>query len=255
MRAQLIPEQVSWFEEIIKAVEQYDCHSHGNHSTGFFLKGAARTGKTFVYNCLCSDLWAEGKIVCCVGLSGIPAQLLLGGQTAHSWFKIPLSNAFHSGCNITSSSPLTHLIRNTSLISWDEVPMQHESCLEAVNWTLNDNCHINNSSLFGIIPIVLDGNFGQILPVIRRGSQQATVQVCIQHSSIWHSLHRLRLRTTMRIEANNCNRIFISFLKSLVNDSTMYGKIAIPDCIHRVTSVDHLSDQRYRQASLFLLLL
>jgi len=56
MRAQLIPEQVSWFEEIIKAVEQYDCHSHGNHSTGFFLKGAARTGKTFVYNCLCSDL-------------------------------------------------------------------------------------------------------------------------------------------------------------------------------------------------------
>jgi len=250
MRAQLNPEQVSCFEEIIKAVEQYDCHPHGNRSSGFFLQGAAGTGKTFLYNCLCSYLRAEGKIVLCVASSGIAAQLLPGGRTAHSRFKIPLSNALNSGCNITSSSPLAYMIRNTSLIIWDEVPMQHKSCFEAVNWTLNDICHVNDSSLFGRIPIVLGGDFAQILPVVRRGSQQATVQACIQHSSIWNSLHVLRLRTTMRIEANNSNRVFIGFLKSLVNDSTMYGKIAIPDYIRRVTSVDQLCDQLYPQVLL-----
>ena len=54
----------------------------------------------------------------------------------------------------------------------------------------------------------------------------------------------------MRIEANNSNRVFIGFLKSLVNDSTMYGKIAIPDYIRRVISIDQLCDQLYPQALL-----
>ena len=51
----------------------------------------------------------------------------------------------------------------------------------------------------------------------------------------------------MRIEANNSNRVFIGFLKSLVNDSTIYGKIAIPDYIRRVASIDQLCHQLYPQ--------
>ena len=75
--------------------------------------GPAGTGKTFLYNCLCSYLRARGKIVLCVASSGIAAQLLPGGRTAHLRFKIPLSNAAITGCNITSNSALAQLIRKT----------------------------------------------------------------------------------------------------------------------------------------------
>ena len=250
MRAQLNPEQDHCFREIVNAVEQYEHNPHRNQRSAFFLQGAAGTGKTFLYNCLCSYLRARGKIVLCVASSGIAAQLLPGGRTAHSRFKIPLSNALNTGCNITSNSPLAQLIRSTSLIIWDEVPMQHKSCFEAVNWTLNDICHVSDSCLFGKIPTVLGGDFAQILPVVRRGSRQATVQACIQHSSIWHNLQVIRLKISMRIESNNSNQIFIYFLKSLVNDANMNGKINLPAYIRRVDTVDHLCNQLYPQALL-----
>jgi len=250
MKAQLNPEQKNCFIQILNIVEKYEQNPRGNHRSGFFLQGAAGTGKTFLYNCLCSYLRARGKIVLCVASSGIAAQLLPGGRTAHSRFKIPLSNALNSGCNITSNSPLAQLIRKTSLIIWDEVPMQHKSCFEAVNWTLNDICHVSDSCLFGKIPTVLGGDFAQILPVVRRGSQQATVQACLQHSSIWYSLQVLRLERSMRIEAKNSNQIFIDFLKGLVNDANMYGKINLPAYIRRVETVDQLCNQLYPQALL-----
>jgi len=250
MKAQLNSEQKDCFKEIVNIVEQYENNPRGTHRSGFFLQGAAGTGKTFLYNCLCSYLRAQRKIVLCVASSGIAAQLLPGGRTAHSRFKIPLSNALNSGCNISSNSPLAQLIRKTFLNIWDEVPLQHKSCFEAVNWTLNDICHVSESSLFGKIPTVLGGDFAQILPVVRRGSRQATVQACIQHNAIWNSLQVLRLKTSMRIEANNSNQIFIGFLKSLVNDANMYGKIPLSEYIRRVDTVDLLCDQLYPQALL-----
>jgi len=184
MRAQLNPEQKNWFSEILKIVEKYEQNRRGNHRSGFFLQGAAGTRKKLLYNGPRSYLRARGKIVLCGALSGIAAQFLLGGRTAHSRFKIPLCNALNCGCNITSNSALAQLIRNPSLIIWHEVSIQHKSCFEAVNWTLNDICHVSDSSLFGKIPTVLGRNFAQILPVVRRGSPQATVQACLQHSSI-----------------------------------------------------------------------
>ena len=57
------------------------------------------------------------------------------------------------------------------IIIWDEVPMQHKYCFEAVSRTLNDICHANKHDLFGNIPILLGGDFAQILPVVRRGNR------------------------------------------------------------------------------------
>ena len=250
MRAQLNREQADSFQVIIAAVHQYEQNSQRNHHSGFFLQGPAGTGKTFLYNCLCSYLRAQGKIVLCVASSGIAAQLLPGGRTAHSRFKIPLSNAVITGCNITSSSPLAQLIRKTSLIIWDEVPMQHKSCFEAVNWSLNDICYVSDSCLFGRIPTVLGGDFAQILPVVRRGSRQATVQACIQHSSIWNSLQVLRLKTSMRIAANSANQFFIDFLKSLVCNPSQFGKIQLPQFIRKVSTINELCQELYPQALL-----
>jgi len=248
MREQLNEEQIASFDEIVAAVESYeqDPHQEGSR-TAFFLHGPAGTGKTFLYNCLCSHLRAKGKIVLCVASSGIAAQLLPGGRTAHSRFKIPLSNDINAVCNITPNSNLGQLIQKTALIIWDEVPMQHKACFEAVNRTLNDICNCGEQRIFGGIPIVLGGDFAQILPVIRRGTRQATVLACIRHSSIWENLQVLKLTRSMRIIASNANQVFLAFLKVMVTNPLLHGHLQLPSYIRRVSTVDQLCHQLYPQ--------
>ena len=249
MRQQLNEEQVASFLTIITAVERYEQDPQRQElQNAFFLHGPAGTGKTFLYNCLCSYLRAQGKIVLCVASSGIAAQLLPGGRTAHSRFKIPLSNDINSVCNITPNSNLGELIQKTSLIIWDEVLMQHKACFEAVNRTLNDICHTtNNQRVFAGIPVVLGGDFAQILPVIRRGTRQATLLACIRHASIWANLHILKLRTSMRVIANDTNQVFLTFLKDLVTEPLLHGHLQLPRYIRRFSTVDQLCDQLYPQ--------
>ena len=224
MWEKLNEEQAACFNAIVAAVESHEQNPQQQEPSGaFFLHGPAGTGKTFLYNCLCSHFRSQGKVVLCVASSGIAAQLLPGGRTAHSRFKIPLSNDTNAVCNITRNSYLGELIRRASRIIWDEVPMQHKACFEAVNRTLNDVCNTGNQQLFGGIPTVLGGDFAQILPVIRRGTRQSTVLASRQHSSIWHHLHILKLKTSMRIVANEAKQVFLTFLRSMVTNSDLYG--------------------------------
>ena len=106
--------------------------------------------------------------------------LLPGGRTSHSRFMIPLAITDTSTCNIVSNSPLGELLTKTDLIIWDEVLMQHKYCFEAVSRSLNNIRGTGDDSLFGNIPVVLGGDFAQILPVVRRGNRAQTVAACIQ---------------------------------------------------------------------------
>ena len=251
LRQQLNEEQGACLRQIVAAVESYDSDPvHQNVNNAFFLHGPAGTGKTFLYNCLCSHLRSQGKIVLCVASSGIAAQLPPGGRTAHSRFKIPLSNDINAVCNITHNSDLGELIRKTSLIIWDEVPMQHKACFEAVNRTLNDLCNRGEERVFGGIPVVLGGDFAQILPVIRRGTRQATVLACIRHASMWHKLRVLQLRRSMRVIASEANQVFLTFLRDLVLNPQLYGQLQLPQYIRCVATVDQLCDQLYPQSLL-----
>jgi len=90
MSIQFNPEQENCFKEIVHIVEKYEHNPGGTYRSGLFLQGAAGTGKAFLYNCLCTYPRARGNIVLCVASSGIAAQLLPGGHTAHSMFKIPI---------------------------------------------------------------------------------------------------------------------------------------------------------------------
>jgi len=246
MRERLNEEQVACFNAIVAAVESHEQDLQQQEPTGaFFLHGPAGTGKTFLYNCLCSHFRSQGKIVLCVASSGIAAQLLPGGRTAHSRFKIPLPNDTNAVCNITRNSFLGGLIRRTSLIIWDEVPMQHKACFEAVNRTLNDVCNTGDHQLFGGIPTVLGGDFAQILPVIRRGTMISTVLASIQHSSIWHRLRILKLKTSMRMVASEANQVFLTFLSDMITNRNLHGRLQLPAYIRRVSTVDQLCDQLY----------
>ena len=98
-----------------------------------------------------------------VASSGIASLLLSGGRTTHSRFKIPLDINEHSTCEIKKGTQLARLIEEAKLIIWDEAPMAHRYCFEAVDRTLRDILFISNingeTKPFGGKPILLSGDF------------------------------------------------------------------------------------------------
>ena len=56
----------------------------------FFIDGPGGAGKTFTYNHLLAWTRAQGKVALAVASSGLAAQLLEGGTTAHYRFKVPV---------------------------------------------------------------------------------------------------------------------------------------------------------------------
>ena len=84
-----------------------------------------------------------GKIALAVASSGIAAELLEGGWTAHSRFQIPIPINESSVCNISLQSDLAKLIQKTSLIIWDEIMMSHVHQVDCVDHSLCDIMKIN----------------------------------------------------------------------------------------------------------------
>ena len=121
------------------------------------MNGGAGTGKTFFYNTIAAKYRSIGHIVVTVASSSIASLLLVGGRTAHSTFSMPLDVLENSICGFSKQSAQAELFRETKLIIWDEVPMQHRYCVEAVDRTLQDIC--GNGKSFGGITIVLGGDF------------------------------------------------------------------------------------------------
>ena len=183
--------------------------------TTFFLSGGAGTGKTFLYNTIATKLRSLGHIVVTVASSGIASLLLMGGRTAHSTFCIPLNVLENSICGFTKQSMHAELFRKTKLIIWDEVPMQHRHCVEAVDHTLQDIR--DNKKPFGGITVVLGGDFRQILPVIPRGVREQFVGASLRRSFLWRDIHVLTLGQNMRlIHTDFRNAAFANFLMEVI---------------------------------------
>ncbi|KAJ6957546.1 hypothetical protein NC653_039492 [Populus alba x Populus x berolinensis] len=103
-----------------------------------FVHGHGGTGKTFLWHTIINRLRSDGLIVLVVASSGIASLLLPGGRTAHSRFKIPLTVSDTSSCEIKKKTDLARLLQMTSLIVWDEAPMNNRCCFEALDRSLRD---------------------------------------------------------------------------------------------------------------------
>ncbi|KAF7835803.1 ATP-dependent DNA helicase PIF1-like [Senna tora] len=138
-----------------------------------------------------------------VASSGIASQLIPGGRTAHSRFAIPLNIDWNSTCHIVQGSDLTELMVHTKLIIWDEAPMAHRHCFEALDRTLRDIMHSQNAALakhsFGGKVVVLGSEFRQILPVIPRAGREDIVLASLNSSYLWPSCKVLSLTKNMRL--------------------------------------------------------
>ena len=171
-----------------------------------FVDGYGGTGKTFLWKAVTTKLRSEGKIVLAVASSGIAALLLQGGRTAHSRFHIPLKITNESTCNIKQGTFLAELIKKTSLIIWDEAPMTHKHCFEALDKSLRDILRFTNEdaehSPFGGMTVVLGGDFRQILPVIPKGKREHIISASIKRSYLWKNFEEYRLKENMRLNSS-----------------------------------------------------
>jgi hypothetical protein len=86
-------------------------------------------------------------------------------------FGVPIPIHKHSVCFIKKGTNKAELIKQTSLIIWDEVPMQHHFVVDAVDRTCRDLLD-QPDHLFGGINVAWGGDFQQTLPVVERAPQR-----------------------------------------------------------------------------------
>ncbi|KAD4586401.1 hypothetical protein E3N88_24002 [Mikania micrantha] len=103
-----------------------------------FVYGHGGTGKTFLWKTIICALRSEGKIVLAVAASGLASLLLPSGRTAHSRFKIPFDLTEESTCHIKEKTQLAQLLGESSLIVWDEAPMNDRKCFESLDKCLKE---------------------------------------------------------------------------------------------------------------------
>ena len=162
------------------------------------IDAPAGTGKTFTKKCLASRLRGEGKLVLIVASTGIAALQLPGGWTAHSLFKLPMDEALTSSCvcNISAQTQRAELIRQSNLIIWDEMPMTHRYCVEALDRTLRDLTKHNQP--FGGKTILFSGDWRQTGPIVKNGSPTDTVDAAFISSQLWNNVIRFKLTMSQR---------------------------------------------------------
>uniref|UniRef100_A0A2N9FJU1 ATP-dependent DNA helicase n=1 Tax=Fagus sylvatica TaxID=28930 RepID=A0A2N9FJU1_FAGSY len=183
----------------------------------FFVYGHGGTGKTYLYRTILSAIRSEGKIALAVASSGIAALLLPGGRTAHSRFHIPINVNDDSTCDIKQRSQTAELLSKTSIILWDEAPMAHRNCFEALDRSLRDILQLEDPQSvekpFGGKVVVLGGDFRQILPVVKKGKREDIVYSAISKSYLWNYCHIFKLQTNMRLRQNNMSEMETSSIK------------------------------------------
>ena len=186
----LTDEQVHVYDDIMNAI----LSKHGGF---FFLYGYGVTGKTCMWKTLSAVIRSKGMIVLNVASSGISSLLLPGGKTTHSTFCIPLLINEEPTCNIVQGSLCDKLLMATNLIIWDEAPMMNKMCFEAFDRTLRDIMknvdECNNCKPFGGKVVVLEGDFRQILLVIKKASGYDIIKSSIHYSDLWQYCKVLKL--------------------------------------------------------------
>ena len=128
---------------------------------------------------------------------------------------------------------MAELLNETSLIIWDEVPIAHKLCFEALDQCLRDVIKAKSSSdkNFGGKVMEFGGDFGQILPVNPRGSRSDIVNATINSSYLWNYCHVWTLSKNMRLEANidaTHREETLAFAQWILDISDGYASIEIP---------------------------
>jgi hypothetical protein len=204
MRNNFNNEQRAAFDTIIAALDAPDSAQHL-----FYLDGDAGTGKSYVENALLLYCHRNGYGSLACASTGIASTLLIGGRTAHSTFGIPIDLTGETRASgLPYDSPRAQNIREANLIIIDEITMMKWYELDFIDQTIREMLpreDPDKKRRFGGKVILLSGDFKQFMPVVERGTDIDSFNVCIKHSNHWQGRHfrRLRLTINQRIRAEN----------------------------------------------------
>ncbi len=162
----------------------------------YFLDGPGGSGKTLVYNTLISWFHWHGLKVASTAWTGIAATLLIGGQTCHSLFKLPVPILDTSVCHVSPTSKHADFLRNVDMFIIDEASMVPIHALSAIDKMLRDITNIDVP--FGGKIFLLGGDFRQVLPVVPRRPRTVIVENCLKSSPLWPLFTTFRLTKNMR---------------------------------------------------------
>ncbi|KIJ49118.1 hypothetical protein M422DRAFT_89300, partial [Sphaerobolus stellatus SS14] len=96
------------------------------------------------------------------------------GRTTHSVFKVPVQeNNELLVVEVDYNSPRADLLREASVIFWDEAPMANRAVLECIDVLLRNLCQ--RDIPFGGKIFACAGDFRQTCPVIRKGTRPQIV--------------------------------------------------------------------------------
>ncbi|XP_076923942.1 uncharacterized protein LOC143586237 [Bidens hawaiensis] len=158
---------------------------------------------------------------------------------------------------VKGNTDVYELLKNTSLIIWDEAPMIHKHAFESLDRTLNDvmNGDSGNTSesRFGGKVVIFGGDFRQILPVVTNGTRSECVNACINSSYIWSKCKVLKLTKNMRLTVG-CRSTDVENIREFADWLLDIGQgnvggpndgqsvIDIPDDLLILNSVDSMGD-------------
>ncbi|KAE8742020.1 hypothetical protein FOCC_FOCC012436 [Frankliniella occidentalis] len=174
-----------------------------NESKLVFLDGPGGFGKTCLLKTITAYLRSERKIPICVASSGIAALNMEGGSTAHSMFRLPLDLSDGLATwNIRNGTQRAQLIKNASLIIFDEAPMGHKHIFEMLDRSLRDL--MGNDLLFGGIPFLASGDYRQIPPIAEKAKTPlGTVAVSLRSSYLWPKFKVFKLTVPQRTKGHD----------------------------------------------------
>lgn len=183
-----------------------------------YIDGPGGTGKTFLLNTMLHYFNSRGVKFVAVASSGVAAQLLLQGTTAHSAFGIPLTLTRDSMCNLNGRDAMSKRLRDADVIVWDEVSMQHRYAIESVDKSLR---HLKQRDIpLGGASVYFSGDFRQTLPIVPNADFTAQAYVCLKWSPLWELIRSYKLEQNVRLlgtrsSANTSASLFASWLLKL----------------------------------------
>ncbi len=94
-----------------------------------FCEAAGGTGKSFTFNAILNAAKARGKKVLAIASTGIAAQLLLDGRTAHTAFQLGIDLTPNSTSHIQAQSPEAQALRDLDGLLYDRLSCSPAPCL------------------------------------------------------------------------------------------------------------------------------
>lgn len=224
MLASLNKQQRDIYDRIMKAMED-----ETRDSRCFFLDGPGGSGKTYLYKLLLSTVRAAGNIALATASTGIAANLLEGGRTYHSQFKIPIPLFEDSVSLVKLTDVDAGFIRRAKIIILDEATMAPSNALKCINMLLQEI--MNNKKPFGGKLIIFGGDFRQTLPVVPHGTKSVILQSCIKFSDLWKNFENLKMYQNVR-------SVDLEFSNWLINLGD--GVLSINETLSEVESPQHM---------------